>query len=547
MSIFRVIVLAVFLGAAPVWAQVDLGIVLPFENNTRNPDLDWISESFVEVLSSHLASPRFLMFDRRERAAAFDSLGIPAGAGILSDATIYKVAQALDANKVIRGHYDGTGGVFTVTAWVLDMDAPSLSDKFTESGPPENLLEIQAGLAWQLQRWLRPSFSISKSEYIREGPKPRLDAFEHYFRGLAASNRAEQIGHFRRAMSLDPRFTGPAFALGILYFRDRDYPTSILWLTKLQRGDPDYLEANYFLGLDYLYREQYDRAAAAFRVVEQELPLNEVYNNLGIALLRQNRPGAVPYFEKAALSDPTDPDYQLNLGYAYWKRGSCAEAVPRLRVALQRENFPAVRAVYIQCLEKTGQVEESRRQAALLEAEAPGWRSGPNPALLEKLERPKDSYHGASFRQLRMLLQIQAELKHTKLPVPEHVALHYQQAVEYLQRGADREAIEELHQVIDYNPEETEAYRDLARIYRKAQRWDEAVKALSQPLQHDPAAEDYLLLAEIFMAQGKLEDARLQLNTALRLEPESRAAAALREELNSRSAAPPSPTAPTIR
>jgi tetratricopeptide (TPR) repeat protein len=206
-----------------------------------------------------------------------------------------------------------------------------------------------------------------------------------------------------------------------------------------------------------------------------------------------------------------------------------------------------VRAVYVQCLEKTGQVEESRRQAALLEVEAPGWRSGPNPALLEKLERPKDSYHGASFRQLRMLMQIQAELKHSKLPVPEHVALHYQQGVEYLQRGADREAIEELHQVIDYNPEETEAYRDLARIYRKAQRWDEAVKALSQPLQRDPIAEDYLLLAEILMAQGKLEDARSQLDAALRLEPENRAAAALREELSSRSAAPPNPTAPAIR
>ena len=117
---------------------------------------------------------------------------------------------------------------------------------------------------------------------------------------------------------LDPRFAAPAFELGMISFRDRDYPTSILWLTKIRREDPDYLEANFFLGLAYLYREQYERAATAFRVVEQQLPLNEVYNNLGIALLRQERPGAAPYFEKAVESDPEDPVYQFNLGYAYW-------------------------------------------------------------------------------------------------------------------------------------------------------------------------------------------------------------------------------------
>ena len=60
----------------------------------------------------------------------------------------------------------------------------------------------------------------------------------------------------------------------MISFRDRDFPTSILWLTKFA-AKTRILEANFFLGLAYLYREQYERAAAAFRVVEQQLPLNE--------------------------------------------------------------------------------------------------------------------------------------------------------------------------------------------------------------------------------------------------------------------------------
>lgn len=536
MKFLRAVVLAAFLLGCLAHAQVDVGIVLPFENNTRDPNLDWISESFVEVLSPHLASSRFLMFDRRERAAAFDSLGIPANAGILSNATIYKVAQTLDAGKVILGSYDLSDGLLKATARVLDMEGPIFSPEFTESGPLENLFEIQAGLAWQIQRWVRPGFSVSREQFIRERPGPRLDAFENYLRGLDAAERARQVVYFRSASRLDPHFAAPAFELGMISFRDRDYPTSILWLTKIRREDPDYLEANFFLGLAYLYREQYERAATAFRVVEQQLPLNEVYNNLGIALLRQDRPGAAPYFEKAAESDPEDPVYQFNLGYAYWKRGSFEEAIPHLRASLKKDPAAESLVVYISCLEKTGQAEESRSQTVLLLKDFPEWGISRDPKRLEKIERPKDTYEGASFRQLWMLLQIQAELKHSRLPSSEHVTLHYQQAEDFIARGADREAIEELHHVIDYDPEELDAYRDLARIYQKAGRWDEAAKALSYPIQKDPSAADYLLLTRIYMGQEKLDEARAQLDTVLRLDPVSAGAAAMREELNSLSA-----------
>jgi len=534
MQFLHAVVLAAFLAGSLAQAQVDVGIVLPFENNTRDPNLDWISESFVEVLSPHLASSRFLMFDRRERAAAFDSLGIPANAGILSNATIYKVAQTLDANKVILGSYDLSDGVLRATARVLDMEGLSFSPEFTESGPLENLFEIQAGLAWQIQRGLRPGFSVSREQFIRERPGPRLDAFENYLRGLDAAERARQVGYFRAASRLDPRFAAPAFELGMISFRDGDFPTSILWLTKIRREDPDYLEANFFLGLAYLYREQYERAATAFRVVEQQLPLNEVYNNLGIALLRQERPGAVPYFERAVESDPEDPVYRFNLAYAYWKRGSFEEAIPHLEMALEKDRTAESLALYIQCLDTAGQAEESRRQTVLLLRDFPGWGTSRDPKRLEKIERPKDTYEGASFRQLWMLLQIQAELKHSRLPSSEHVALHYQQAGDFIARGADREAIEELHHVIDYDPEELEAYRDLARIYQKAGRWDEAAKALVYAIQKEPSAGDYLLLARIYMGQEKLDEARAELDTALRLDPASEAAEALREELNSK-------------
>jgi tetratricopeptide (TPR) repeat protein len=519
-------------------AQVQLGAVLPFENETKDASLDWIGESFAEMLSSELNSSRLMMIDRRERAAAFDSLGVP-DTRILSIATVYKAAEVLDADKVVIGSYQFQEGVFSATAQILDMTGPSLSTRFTESGPLASLLELQSGLAWQLRRSLRPDFPLTKDEYVAEREVLRLDAFENYVRGLIASEKAQRIQYFRTAQRLEPRFTKSAFELGMIYFKDQDYRTSIPWLAKLRKGDPDYLEANYFLGLAYFYLKEYENSTTAFRVVEQELPLNEVYNNLGIAQARLNRAGAIQYFEKAFQSNPADTDFRFNLAYAQLKRGSYAEANETLTGAEDPPDLPEWRAIRAQCLQQLGRKEESEQELALLVEEHPEWANGNDPARLQDLERPKDSYDGVSFRQLQRLVELQEEIKHAKLSLSDHVELHFQEARQFLEEGSDREAAEELQVVIDYDAENASAYRELAKVHLRGRQLDEALKCAKYALRWEPSAESHLLLARIYMEQGKLEDSQAQIETALKLDPSNTSAASLREELNSRSVSRP--------
>ncbi len=529
-------VLLVLLWGTSLLAQFDVGLVLPFENRTKDPQLDWIGESFAETMTADLASARLWMIDRRERATAFDGLGLP-NSSLLSNATIYKVAETLDADQVVIGHYNYQDGVFTASAQVLDMVGPSLSREITESGPLNSLLELQGGLAWQIQKLLRPEYPFTREDYLADRANPRLDAFENYLRGLISKDKAPQIAYFRAAQRLDPQFTKPSFELGMIYFHDRDYQTTVLWLSKLRRGDPDYLDANYFLGLSYLYLNQNERSAAAFRVVEQQLPMNEVYNNLGIVLTRLDRPGAIQYFEKAVASDPTDADYQFNLGYAYWKRGRYAEAAEHLHRALAVAGRPAVwRSLYDECVQKARQPQATAEPSNALPQKPAGKTANSTPAIFQNLERPKDRYDGASLRQLRRLAQFQEELKHAKLTPVEHTELHFQRAEQLLRDGDERQAIEELQQVIDYDPDDARPYRELAAIYLKAGRYDEASKLANRSLQRDASPDGYLLLARTYLAQGKLNDARAQLEIVTRLEPDNQAAADLLKDLAARSA-----------
>jgi tetratricopeptide (TPR) repeat protein len=523
--------LLVLLWGTSLLAQFDVGLVLPFENRTKDPQLDWIGESLAETMTTDLASARLWMIDRRERAGAFDALGLPTS--LLSNATIYKVAETLDADQVIIGHYDYHDGVFTASAQVLDMAGPSLSRELAESGPLYSLLQLQGGLAWQIQKLLRPEYPFTREDYLADRPSPRLDAFENYLRGLIAKDKAQQIAFFRAAQRLDPQFTKPSFALGMIYFHDRDYQTTALWLSKLRRGDPDYLDANYFLGLSYLYLNQNERSAAAFRVVEQQLAMNEVYNNLGIVLTRLDRPGAIQYFEKAVASDPTDADYQFNLGYAYWKRGRYSEAAGHLHKALAMVDHPPVwRSLYDDCVQRARRMEAAAGPSSLPKAAG----NSINSAIFQNLERPKDRYDGASLRQLRRLAQFQEELKHAELAFAEHTELHFQRAEQFLRDGDERQAIEEFQQVIDYDPDDPRPYRELAAIYLRAGRFEEASKMANRSLQRDASPEAYLLLARTYLSEGKLDDARAQLEIVASLEPGNTAAAEMLKDLAARSA-----------
>ena len=89
-------------------------LLMPFENVSNVPGIDWIGESFPEVIGNRLVSASLFLVSRDDRLYALDRLGIPATAKP-SRATIYEIAQQLDADYVIVGRYNFDGSIFTAT------------------------------------------------------------------------------------------------------------------------------------------------------------------------------------------------------------------------------------------------------------------------------------------------------------------------------------------------------------------------------------------------------------------------------------------------
>jgi len=73
-------------------------LVLPFDNRSGNPSLNWIGDSFPDTLDKRLTSVGFLTLSRDDRTFAYTHLGLPEGFKP-SRATAIKIAQQLDANQ----------------------------------------------------------------------------------------------------------------------------------------------------------------------------------------------------------------------------------------------------------------------------------------------------------------------------------------------------------------------------------------------------------------------------------------------------------------
>jgi tetratricopeptide (TPR) repeat protein len=365
-------------------------LVLPFFNHSQAANLDWIGESIAESLQDSLFSGGLLVLDRTDRLEGYRRLAVRPGAE-LTRASIIKIAQALDASRVIFGDYKVTPGEagsaskgsIAMNARMIDLKRTRQSAPFSESGALEDLAALQVHLGWRSLESINPKTAPAEQEFLRGRPPVRLDAVESYIRGLMAASPEQRHRFFTQAARLDEHYSQPCFQLGKVYWEQKDYKVAAGWLARVSRSDARHLEAQFFLGLCRYYTGDFAGASDAFQLVAASVPLNEVLNNLGAAQDRRNdAPSAVANFQKAVEGDSADPDYQFNLGYAQWRAGQFDAAVESLRAALAR---------------KPDDTEATSLLGRALKREGPR----PGDQKTDGRERLKTNYDEAAYRQLQ--------------------------------------------------------------------------------------------------------------------------------------------------
>jgi tetratricopeptide (TPR) repeat protein/TolB-like protein len=450
-------------------------LIVPFENTSKVPGIDWIGESFPEVLGHRMASGPFFVIRREDRVYAFDRLGIPSNIRP-SRATLLRIAEEMDVDYVVTGAYSFDGRSFTSRAQIMDVKKLKLTPQVVESGSLTQLKELQNALAWDLLRSLDPTLVPAKSTFLAATSPVRLDAFENYIRGVLATGKPERIKYFKEAVRLAPDYANASFELGKTYFQIRDYEQAINALARVPRTDLMASEANFYAGLAAFYLGQYDKAEEAFQFVASRIPLTEVYNNLGVVKVRRKK-DALDFFKRTVQADSRDPDYRFNLALALYRAGDSAAAARQLREALALH-------------------PQDSEAKALLDSMYAG--TGISPGGRTPMERVKRNYDETSYRQLLMEIQNAREMRAASLPPPEQSRYRVETGEQWLQQGANQQAETDFREAILLNPANASAHLGLARVLEQ---------------------------------RNELAEAEAEAAAALRLEPSNTAAAQLRDHI----------------
>lgn len=475
-------------------------LVLPFDNKTGQPNLEWIREAAPELFTARFTSAGFVPLSRADRLYALDHLGLPAGFQP-SRASSIKLAQTMDVDAIVVGSYSTDGTNILAEAQIVDVPHLRMREAVTQRGDIRNLIAVFDSLAWKLTRQLDPAFTGSEEAFVAAGANLRLEAFEQYIRGITEPDQAERLRHLQQAVKLSPDFSTAWMALGREYYAGQQYDQAAGGFSKVAAtGGADTLEANFYRGLAEMFVGSYAKAELAFAAVARVLPLAPVLNNQAVAMSRQGHNG-VALFRQAVSSDPASADFHFNLAVSLKRTGDAAGALNELGQYLKlRPNDSEAQ-----------QVESAWKQ--------PG--AGINVEPLERIERGFDA---VAFRQAAVMLDEMESSRLAALSPQQRAHTLAGQAREYLSRGLMLEAERQYTAAVAADARSAEAHEGLAEVRERTGDTAGARNEANAAVQVNPSEGAYLVLARLDLAGNRLDDADKNANEALRLNPGNLAA-----------------------
>jgi tetratricopeptide (TPR) repeat protein/TolB-like protein len=531
-------------------SQRGVYLVFPFQNAGASPRLDWLGEGLEELTIQYLSGAGQQVYSHAARTAELERSGLPFSAR-LSRASMLRIAQELDADFVVFGSFSSDGKSLTVEARVLRLDPATLLPAVRETQPLASLMELQTKIVWQLLTGNDHGYPRTLAEFAKAQRPLRLDAFEHYIRGLIATDDDGRLRELREASRLEPTWADVDFALGETYLARNDCNSALPWFAHVPKNHERYVEAVFSSGVCRLQLNQPDRAEEVFLSLQAALATNgsgaqgglsgaelpEILNDLAIARARQGKTAAAEAdLRHASDLDPDEDDYPFNLGLLAFRAKDFAAAAGYFREASERrpEN-PEDRAFLIHSLEKANKKDEADQEreaakAALGPNALPAIRMDANNEPAPRLERIKTELDTTALR-----FQMEAPRSTANSgpdgSVAETAASHIRRGRQELAAGRLDAAQAEFRSTLTADPTSAAAHRGLGEIDRRRGKLDEAVKEFQASLETRDSAVVRTMLARIYLEQKKTDLARAEVQRALKLAPNYTEAKQLLEHL----------------
>ena len=564
-------VIAIVSGKAQ--SNSDTVMILPFENDSRKAEFNWVGESFANSLSDLLKVPNLNVVSNQERKIIQLRLRVPLTI-LPSLATSLKLAREAKATILIAGKYNiapaqgDIAATVSVTAKIIRVnEGRFLSEEFSDgrritrdivlNDALGNLQTVEGQVAYQILYQRDKALPFSQNQFIESANKVPSRAFEAYIKGLltpeSADSQTREI-YFKNALRIfadeksGATYADAALELGHLYLNQKKNNDAIEYFSRVPQESSQYAEAAFYTGLIQWQQNNYEQALAVLRPLADDLKLTSVYNTIGAidvqaALAEKKNKGksdaflkeGLEFLKKAAESAPDESNARFNYGFALFLNNNYTEAAKELRPVLANNSRDGESYFLLaKALEKMGDTS-----AADFDNQAKRFLTENNQyAKLQTEWRDKQTVNAVNLRVAQpprkdfvsvVLIKKQATPAPTALNETETLLA---QARGFYQSGSDDEAMAVLRRVLVSEPMSAEAYLLLGNIHLRRGDLEQSISSLKTALFWDNQLIDaHIALGKIYLQKGDCLQAKNYSASAMVIDKENQNALGLERQI----------------
>lgn len=213
-----------FLFTTPCPAKQMSILVHPFEN-TGDKEYSWISAGMTDTVITDLTRIKDIsVVSNQDRKRALEEMKFIVS-GLAEEEKMMKLGKLTGANVIFTGSYLVSGTRIRVHARLVNVETGKVENTTKIDGTLNGIFDVQDKVVFTLMSETEKitianiipiKITEQDRKKIEEKPRPQLNAYEWYAKGLEIedTNPQEALANYRKALDIDPNYINALLSAG---------------------------------------------------------------------------------------------------------------------------------------------------------------------------------------------------------------------------------------------------------------------------------------------------------------------------------------------
>jgi len=235
--------------------------VMPFVNQTRNKNIEWLGVGVADSISAKLAAVKSLVVVERAQISNVVSEMEMGMTGLIDENQAPKVGKMLGAKTLVMGSFAGVKAsgklIIRFNCKIVNTETGRLlgGGGIRANGKLENIFNMEEKIAELITKRVGIALTGAERRYLARATSKSITSYELYSQALTEPDPARKKRMLERALDYDRNFARAHLALGYIIYElgvmKGKSPKLVKHLKRALKIDPKLINAHYILASYY--------------------------------------------------------------------------------------------------------------------------------------------------------------------------------------------------------------------------------------------------------------------------------------------------------